>query len=251
MKIFASALALILASGSIFAATKTEQPQNTTQEKPKVNHWKGTSIGAGYVANTGNTTSENFNLNANIQYTKNKWVHTGIASYQFDHTRKSGTTANKLVLQQRSQYNFTTSNSLYTQIKYTNDKFDGYQYVLNLNAGYGFNLGVPHNMSLNLFLGPGVRRSVLEQTNQTQDDPSLQIGSNYSWTINEKTTLTEQLQTNIAKINVNTTSDTTLATKLFDNVSLQLSYQLSNDSKPVDGKSKFNSTSSVLFAYTF
>lgn len=216
----------------------------------EVDPWLGTNASFGGVLNTGNAASENMTGGANIQYATAPWTYTAQGTFQRAESEEEGLTAQRLFVLGQAQYNFNQKQFSYTQLNYTNDRFSGYSYIVNWQLGYGQHYALARNMSLDVFSGPGIRASETTDGNQSTL-PSLQVGANYSWPINDKTTFTEQLQTTAASNDIYTSSQTALTTSLTDNLSFTFGLLISNDSKPQPGKAAINSTTTVQLVYNF
>jgi len=227
--------------------------KKTNNETPFVYHgsWKGTNVGAGGVFNTGNTRSSSINAQDNIKYVYKKWELTQQSTFLRDESRKSGLTAQRLYLQGQAQYNLHDKNFVYSQVNYTDDRFDGYSYTGNWNVGYGRNIIDKKNMTLSTFMGPGIQRTVPEDTGKIHDLPNLQVGSKFNYKLNPEVDFNQSIQGSATHENVRTTLTTALTTKLIDNLSFQISFQAINDTDPQPGKNSWNTITSFNLLYNF
>lgn len=248
-------LTVLIATTLAACAWAASPQENCPPSTPKIDAWKGTKVTGGAIINTGNTRSTNMNAEGDLNYKwTQRWVTLNKITYQQSQTAKDGTTAQSVFMQTQWQYNFTANqkNYFYVLANYLDDRFDGYEYVFNENIGYGRNLSLNDKMTLSLFIGPGLRQDRLNELPDTfQNEPSLQIGANYTWVINSTTSLTEQYQTTTTKDNTNTTSTTAINTNLFGNLGFSVSYTFSYDSKPAPSKYGFNSTTALNLVYNF
>lgn len=215
--------------------------------------WKGTNVSVGGNATTGNTTAQNLNSAFNLSYAPNQWTFTSADTFNFARTRGKGVTASKLYLMGQMQYAVSERNYFFQQLNYTDDRFDGYQYVANFLVGYGRTIFKKHNMYLNGQLGPGIQRSVEEEDSGGDSTNLLSWNGtlNYVWNFNKTNSFTTALNVNASSQNVRYTSTTSLIAALMDHFALQLSFQAVRDSKPLAGKKATNTTTTVSLVYTF
>ena len=216
-----------------------------------VSPWKGTNVGAGAVINTGNTRSQSYNLQTNLHYQRNQWQFSGLQTYQRNETAKDGVTANRLYLQGQLQYNFVNRNYAFTQVNYTDDRFDGYNYTGNWNIGYGRNIPMPENMTLNFQGGPGIQHTVPRDTDKVHDFPNLQLQGNYTWQINDQVEFKQDIQTNLTNQNTRTTFTTSLSASLFAHLSFQINFQAINDTDPQPNKAGWSTITTLNLVYNF
>lgn len=224
--------------------------KNTGDKDP----WSGTKISAGAVINTGNTQSQNYNTEGDLNYNWGLWTTNNKVTFQRASSANQGVSAQSFLAQTIWQYNFTPSGSNYVYFlgSYLNNRFDGYDFVTNENLGYGRRISMPQSMALSFFLGPGLRQERIQNSDSSiENEPSLQVGANYAWQINDKTTLSELYQTTTTKENTNTTSTTSLITNLVGNVSFSINYTVTYNSKPVSGKLSLDTATTFNLVYNF
>jgi len=240
--LLASTVALCTISGTSFAADQS----NDQAPSP----FKGSSVAGGGIINTGNTQSKSLNFNTHLIYSLKKWIHTFDTSYQYANTKDKGTTSNQFYAQEKSKFKLSDLNFVYGSVDYTNNRFDGYDYIVNLNTGYGRNIQMPETMSLDVFVGPGVRLDKQQSTKKSRTIGMVQLGSTYGWDITDETSFSEGLTTNISKKTVDTTSVTALTTSLNSHLKFSVNYELDHTSKPVDDKKSLNTITSLNLIYS-
>lgn len=227
--------------------TKSRKPPVTKKEKQQ-GTFKGSSLAAGAVVNTGNTSSSNISANGTLQYTYKNWIHALSVSYLREENRDDGLTANRVFVQGQSRYNLDKKQFVYTQVNYIRDKFDGYNYIFNWAAGYGRYVSMPKNMSLDWLAGPGINQ-YQDINNVQRTSPSIQAAIDYAWNIQPDLIFSETLETVVTNYDVRTISTTGLTTKLNDKFSLDLLFQAINDNHPPAGKTGFNTITTLQIAY--
>lgn len=215
--------------------------------------WKGTNVSVGGNATTGNTTAQNLNSAFNLSYAPNQWTFTSENTFNFARTRGKGVTASKLYLMGQMQYAVTERNYFFQQLNYTDDRFDGYRYVANFLVGYGRVIFKKHNMSMSGQIGPGIQRSVEDDTSGGKSTDLLGWNGTlgYIWNFNKTNSFTTKFNVNASSQNVRYTSTTSLTAALMDHFALQLSFQAIRDSKPLGSKKATNTTTTISLLYTF
>jgi putative salt-induced outer membrane protein len=256
-KVSSCILGLTLSTAGCFMASSVfadYAPADTTHaiNAPSVSSWKGSGAGLGLLMNTGDTQNNNLNSNLNINYKPSaSWTFISKDTFQRASSKQSGLTAWQLALYAQENYNFSTKNYIYAYANYMNDKFDGYDYRLQESLGYGRNISVPKDMSLSVQFGPGFEQSKTQDTGKKENIPTANLGISYVWNFTKKSSFTENLTSVASKETVLTTSTTVLTTNIRGNFDMQLSYLLTQSTRPVEGKHHINTATTVSVIYTF
>jgi len=218
--------------------------------------WSGTNVSAGGVINTGNTNSQNANAASNIFYTQNKWDWSSNDTFNFARTEGSGVTASKLFLSGQAQYNFAVKNYGFLEADYTDDRFDGYQYILNSIVGYGRRLINTPRFNWDIQGGPGFQHAVKNPNensvdeNQEENNLLLNASSQIAWTLSPHANITENASVVSTRINTRTISTTALTANLINRFAMQVSFQAIHDSLPLSGKKSLNTITMLSLVYT-
>lgn len=253
MKTKLSRLALGVISLSAISLCAYAHDPNAQPKPPSA--WKGTNVSLGGSANTGNTTAQQANSALNISYRVNKWLWTSNNTFNFARTKGKGVTTSKLYLMGQAQYNFSQKNYSFEQLNYTDDRFDGYRYTANALLGYGRHLFDYESVSLDGQLGPGIQRTVKEDT-PTDDGKTKNLLAfsgtlNLNWQMSKNGTFSEIFNVTSSSQNVRYLSTTSISANVMNHVALQLSFQASKDSKPLPGKKATNTVTTIALVYTF
>lgn len=242
------------------ATSDSKETIKEKMENPEKSPWDGTNASLGFQYNTGNTFTRNLAAATSISYkASEKWLNTLTANYQnnFDYN-KDQTTANKFYSSGQTEYDFNKYNGVYLNVQYLNDQLSGYVYQTNENVGYKRLIFKNDSMNLNLFVGPG-----LQQTRQTEDtggafqnEPSIQVKTQYNWNINDKTTYQQTLQWLKTPINYQVGLTMSLSTSIYNSLGLQPSFTLNyNSNPPVDKngnqKKKLDTVTQLSLVYNF
>jgi len=221
--------------------------------------WSGTNISAGGVVSTGNTNAQNANAASNIFYAKKKWALSSNDTFNFARTEGSGVTASKLFLSGQAQYNFAIKNYSFLEADYTDDRFDGYQYILNSIAGYGRRLVNQPRFSWDIQGGPGIQHSVKKSQEESSDSDNsgltqnnflLNASTQMALTLSQNSSITENFSVVSTRINTRTISTTAITANLINRFAMQLSFQAIHDSLPLNTKKNLNTITTLSLVYT-
>jgi putative salt-induced outer membrane protein len=217
----------------------------------KPNPWKGTDMGAGYVANTGNSTSKNANASVNVKYTIKPWVYSNTTTWGYAGSNAKGETANRFYTQFQARYYVTEHSFLYGLANYTKDHFNGYDYIYSESVGYGYRIAMPKTMTWDVYAGPDARQARSTSTQDKQTALGVLVGSGYVWAFTKGNKLKVGLLSNINKDNAHTVAKIALITTVYKSLALQLGYQWRHDSKPQSAKSHVNTITTLQLVYNF
>lgn len=215
--------------------------------------WSGTNVSAGGVISTGNNQSQNVNAGSNIAYQKKRWAFTSNDTFNFARTTGVGVTASRLFLQGQLQYNFAKKNYSFLESDYTDDRFDGYRYILNSIVGYGRRLINQPSFSWDIQGGPGIQRAA-KQADEGGDEINNNVLINGStqvnWQMSQNAAFSENLGLTSTQINTRTISTTAITANLISRFAMQLSFQAVHDSLPLAGKKPLNTITTLSLVYT-
>src|SRR5688572_7004189 len=116
------------------------------------------SIALGYVGTTGNTDTTTFNTEVLVTLRTDQWTHNG--KFQALGAQDTDvTTAERYLLEEKSDFNLDEMNYLFGRGAYLDDRFSGYNYQASVAAGYGHYFIRNDALSLDAFGGLGYRES--------------------------------------------------------------------------------------------
>ncbi len=239
--VFTTTFVLSIITASAYASS--------SQNEQTLSPFDGTHFAGGAIFNTGNVHSRDFDLISHIVYSKDKWVHTFDTNYQYAHSKQEGTSANQFYTKEKSDFYFNSANYAYGSMDYENNRFDGYDYIVNVNTGYGRHFQMPQNMSFDIFFGPGVRLDKQQLNDKSRTIATAQIGSDYSWNINDITILSENVVSNYSKETIDTRSVTAITNQLNDHLKYSINFELDHSSKPIDNTKSLNTATSLNLIY--
>ncbi len=243
---------LILPEGIMDDNIEVQKIPNITVLVP----WKGTSFGLGGSIVTGNSAATNYNANANISYNPIiPWENTLVMSYLYNRDDMSGgkgVKTNKFQALGTTSWNFDKNNGLYASLNYLNDQLDTYTYLLTESFGYKRQLYSRHNMSLNTTLGPSLTQSKIKESGEFANALGAQNTINYVWNFTDASSFKQNFLVNWTASDATTyQTNSTLSTELYENLILQLGFQVNGSSWASSGKKRINTVTSTTIAYTF
>lgn len=214
--------------------------------------FNGTNAGLGFVMNTGNTNTQNFNGSAFVSYIPNKAsTTTWNTTYQNSHDDQKGQLSNKFYTDLNSAYNFDFKNGMYGDANFTRDTFSGYNYQANESVGYNRPLYQTDTATVTGQIGPGLQQNSYPspQGNENLVSANLKLLSVVNFT--DQTNWRETYAMTTTSKNTNHMLDSLISTVIFDEFAIQLDYLMSYDTSPLAGKSSFNTMTTVSLVYNF
>ena len=234
--------------------------EDTTQKTKKPNlavsaPWKGTNFGLGGSVITGNSATINYNANTSIVYKPIlPWNNTLTMSYLYNRDNSGAGTvkANKFQGLAKTAWNFDKNNGIYGSLNYLHDQLDTYKYVLTESIGYQRELLRLSKMTLNATTGPSLMQSKVKSTTETVSAFGWQTGVNYVWNFTDSASLTEEFLVNYTADDATSyQSKAALSMQLYENLILQLSFQINGSSWATSGKRRLSSTTTTSILYNF
>jgi putative salt-induced outer membrane protein YdiY len=223
----------------------------------------GSNFSFGGSNTTGNTETTNITLGGLLNFIpkgyNGQWENNVATNYQYQTGGDRGsskvgqTQVNRFYLSQTSNYFFTPKkrNGFTWNINYLNDKFDGFYYIVNESAGYLRRILETDTMTLDASLAPGLQQFRERKSDDFQNLPSLTLKINYAWNLTDDTVFTQKFASTTSSNTTLSTSNSTIATKLWENFQLNTSFLASFSSKPQPNKVKTNTTTQVTIQYNF
>jgi putative salt-induced outer membrane protein len=211
-----------VADNSVF--TVMDDP--STAKKP----FEG-NLNAGYLAQSGNTTSSSLTANSNMTWynTSTAWSLWGNANNTSANDERSSETYS---VGGRSRYNMTDNDYLFGQASWLTDRYNGYQARDVLTAGYGrqFLSGPVH--SLRVEFGPGVRYD--EYADGGHKTQALGYASGiYNWQLTDNTKFIQGVSV-LGSEDTTVNSETALEVAINEHFGLRVGYNVTWNSNPPD-----------------
>jgi putative salt-induced outer membrane protein YdiY len=211
----------------------------------------------GVIATTGNTESSAVKGKATIKQDFREWKN----KYQFDALYKRNTyegddqtTAQKVFLSAQSDYKLSPENSsVFVYGSYTDDRFSGYDYQNTVAFGYSKRLFADQDSFLDYNIGPGYSFN-RKDDGGVEDSIIVHLQMEYEYNFSPEVKFTQMLGSDVAlESNKNTASksESSITSKLRDNLSMKAAYNITHNSLSLDMREKTDSVTSVTLIYTF
>jgi putative salt-induced outer membrane protein len=224
--------------------------------------WTGKGA-LGYVASQGNSPAKSANAVLDMSYLESLWKHT----FHFDFLYgESGNivSAERWDALWQSNYNFTPDFFVFGSPRYGHDLFDGFQYQASIAAGVGYNVIKTDATTLSVQVGAGYQWQrpeeltenaagvVISRTLLPSDDTAIAtFGLTYSQKVTDTTTLSDTLLVNAGLGNSLITNAFAVAVKISTKLSLNLGYNIQDNTQPPPHLKSLDQFETVNLAYQF
>lgn len=231
----------ILASGY---ANAEDIPKETAEKSL----WKA-SAELGYVATSGNTSTETLNAKGAVSTDRKNWRHKAeITALKSEDA--INTTAEKYTFFAQSDYKLTSPNFLFGNVNYENDKFSGFQYQVTETIGYGRRVVDNERVSLDLEIGPGARQVKLD-TGETASEGIVRGAAKLYWNVSETSKFSEVLTVEAGEDVSISKSVTSLSSKINGSLSMKITYTYKLTSEVPLGVDDTDTETAVTLVYNF
>ena len=248
---------LLAAVASALAA-----PVALAADPPPEGVWLGKGQ-LGYVATQGNTDSKSLNAALDLAEVNGVWKHTAHLGALYG--QQAGiTSTSRWDAGWQSDYKFNDRAFGFGALRYTDDKFGGYQYQASATAGAGYKFVDTDTLKLAGQLGAGYRRAAPQQVIKAPDGAVTQriigasegnavitAGVDYWQALTATTARTDKLMVESGKDNTLITNALALTVKMSDKLALGLGYSIQDNTKAPAGVKKLDSVETVNLVYSF
>lgn len=198
---------------------------------------------------TGNT--RNVGVTGTVELTRDgiNWRHKlrMLAEYQ----ESAGVVSREhYLLSYEPNYKIDDRAYVYGAGQYEEDPFLGYFSRYSLSAGAGYTVVKSPVVSLDLEVGPSLRRTSFTDLN-TERELGARGRLDFDWRLARGVTLSQDAAAYVQNLNSTITSRTALAAKVYGPLSAQMSYAVSYESSPPVGRVNTDTTSRASLVYSF
>ncbi|MGJ8687234.1 MAG: DUF481 domain-containing protein [Spongiibacteraceae bacterium] len=196
--------------------------------------WHG-DVEFGFHQLEGNTDEKSVVGKASGKRKNGLWTYDINASAQNNETEGVRSAENYL-LANRLAYDVSDENYTFGFASAEKDRFSGYKYQGTLSAGYGRRLLKGNAYTWDAEIGPGVRVSELEDSDEGQvTEAILRLSTEFTAALSETATFGQNLSVEKGDENTVSKSETSIKTKIVGGLGLKLSYSLTyNEVVPSD-----------------
>ncbi|MGJ8525295.1 hypothetical protein LMG33818_001023 [Halomonadaceae bacterium LMG 33818] len=245
------ALALPVASCPAYAETNYTITDFATLVTPsKVDRDFDGQVQFGFNENGGNDTTRTLNGSTNLTWYRKKWTY-NFNAYTYASGTKKTHTDERYVFAGRTRYNLDQDSFLFSQVRLSFNRFSGYQNQLSIAGGYGRQLIDTKRNSLDVDIGPGIRRDKLKR-GPIYYRPLAYLGFDYKYTLSDRVSLEQNAGVEVAGRSMATHSDTSLNVGLNKDFTLRLEYLIDyNSNPPANATYATDTTTTVSLQYNF
>jgi putative salt-induced outer membrane protein len=214
---------------------------------------EGTFSGEGElgITNTsGNTETQNVIARLGIEYHKFSWIHQAHLEMLRSETENE-TTAERYEALLESDYFLSKINYLFTELRYEDDRFTGYDYQGVLAVGYGRKLINTNNTQLKLTGAVGIKQYQLETADEAERGGVAILGLKYSHKIEPYSEFFQILRAEIASDNSYGKSETGFKVNFMENLALKLSLSITHNTDVPSDVKNTDTISAVTLVYGF
>ena len=207
------------------------------------------SASFGYIATSGNTDSNSSNVALGLLYEYRIW------DFEFDlsavgASMENETTAEAYSSSLKTKRDFNEENYFFGVLDWNKDRFSGYEQQISESFGYGRQLVNGERHLLNVEFGVGARQADL-RGGVSRDEAILRGSADYKWIISQMSEFTQDFIVENGSKNTYVESVSALKARVFDDISLVISFTVKSNSDVPKGSKKTDIFSAVSLEYGF
>jgi putative salt-induced outer membrane protein len=231
--------ALALALSSSLALAQAPAPQAGLSGK----------VALGYLATSGNSDSENLNLNFSGDYYAELWHH-NLAGRAIRGSTEGIDTAESYGLSWQSDRNLGEKNYVYGRAAWDRDEFSGFPEQTREVVGFGRHFINNDRHVLNGEVGAGFRQAeLLDGT--SEDETILRLSGDYTMRLSDTSEFKQTLAIESGDSNTYSESVTSLSADVWTNLAVVLSYTIKRNSDVPVGIENKDTFTAVSLEYSF
>lgn len=220
------------------------------------------SVELGFISTSGNTETLSVQSQADVRHRTEHWQNQYNASVLFkkdevttaDGTQTTEKTAERYFLSGKWGYQLEEEHStVFLYGSHTYDEFGAYEQYSVLSTGYGSRLLDRNSMYLDVQIGPGYFRGeqvTPEGGTVVEKGAMLRGAVEYRWQVSDTTEFAQNLSVEAAAENTRTISETSLNTKVSDNLQMKVGYSVFYNSDVSATKESTDTTTFINLVYS-
>lgn len=245
---------LLLPSISSANEPEVQETQESQEAQEDISPWAGNAE-LGFIQTSGNSDTQSFNGKFNLVHE----LEPSTTSLKLEAltSEEDGTSSKEKYLAEL-KYDYALSDRSYVAsfLGYEDDRFNGYEYQSTLAVGYGYKAWNDKKKGkLELEVGPGYRRNVLEQRNEDNEKIEQEaVGRaslNLLVNIGEGAKFTEVLSVEGGDSKIVYKSDMGIQSTLVGALAMKINYQVKHTTDVPEGKKNTDSLVGVTLVYSF
>lgn len=240
-----SILSTALMLPSLSLAAETEGGQGA--------EWDGNAE-LGFIHTSGNSDTQS--LNAKLKLSREEGpLKTGIKLEALSSEDDGTKSSEKYLAALKADYAIGKKDYLTSQALYEDDRFNGYEYQSSVTVGYGYHAWKDQNGKLDLEVGPGFRRDVLETRDEKGDKVKEEAVGRASLdllvNIGESAKFTELLTVEAGDSKTVWKSEMGIQSTLTGNLAMKVSHIVKHTTDVPDDKKNTDSLVGITLVYDF
>jgi putative salt-induced outer membrane protein len=207
------------------------------------------NVAFGYLATSGNSESDNMQLNLAGYYNADRWHHI-LTTLAVKASANDVDTAEAYGLSWKTKYDVNDTDYLFGLVAWDKDEFSTYDTQTREVFGYGRRFLDRERHVLNAEAGAGFRQADLRD-GTSEDEAILRLATDYHWIISETSDFTQTLAIESGSSNTYTEAVSRLAADVWQDIALVLSYTIKHNSDVAIGTEKRDTFTSIAVEYAF
>ncbi len=211
----------------------------------------GTSGSAsfGLTITSGNTDTQNINLDAYIKNEQELYRHNYFANFLQSET-SDVTTADRFLVGYKLDRKISPVSYIWGEIRYEQDNFSSFDSQITGSTGYGRHVLNDDYNKLDLEGGIGFRSAEL-QNGDTQEELVFRGALFYTRQISETSSFHQDIVVLAGSDNTSVDSKTALRANIFGNIAGEIAYIIKHNTDVLPGTDKTDTTTAVSVVYGF
>lgn len=234
--------ALMLSLALPVGAEDTDAPEEDTGP------WSGT-IGAGYLATSGNTDATTTNFDLEVAYAAGAWTH-ALTGRAFGASANDVTTAEAYSAGWKTTYDFDDRNYAFGALDYNKDRFAGFTRQQFATAGYGRRILTGETFFLNVEVGGGYGKQT-PAGGTTESGAVASLTGDFTWNFSDNASFGQSLSVFSTSDNTFWESVSKVTAGLIGNVAMSVSYTVRQNSDVPVGTKKTDRLTAISLEYAF
>lgn len=216
---------------------------------PAQAQWSG-EISLGYLATSGNTTTESLNGKALLEYDAGSWKNSlqVLGAYAND---QGETAAERYAASDKVDWKIDERNYIFAAVDWEKDLFAGIRERTSETVGYGRHVLMGPVHVLDLEAGAGARQTKENFTGQTEDDLIFRGLGKYEWTFSPTSRFAQSLKVESGESNTFGESLSELKLSIIGNLFATISYTVKHNTDVPAGTERTDTFTALNLSYVF
>jgi len=209
--------------------------------------WSGEGA-AGIVIVSGNSDSEVINIGLDLTKKVDVWEHT--FKFSANSAESDGDkSAESYLAAYNAKYNLDEKSFLWGDLRYLDDKFDSFDGIITIGAGYGYRISDSDELKWSVGAGVGYRDTEVESTGEDISGVAFIGESDFELKLSETTDFIDVLRIESTADNTYIQNVAGLRVAMSDVLSLKVTYDVRYNTDPAAGDTSTDSIAAVSVVY--